>query len=278
MVTLENEFFLVSALGPDEAPSYERNLSDWTLKDLQLPEDVESHRPLANAISRVFMKLSITRAWAPSVASANAVIIDSKNLINGIFLKGHRVLYRNPYAPADGTFLARGEVFVMNAAGCPLIVATAGKEMIVAHAGIHSLTDKAMYTDKAPRRHRSVVDAIIEALLRCVDNLDPKDIKMWVLFSIPTQSFVYHFGNSQYGKRNRQFIDILKRDYPICIFEKRKRHYARIDLETLIMTQANKKGVKKVFISDSLSKHPELTHTRKGTDHRKRNLVVVQRK
>lgn len=278
MITLENDSFLVSALGPNEAKFYEHSLSNWSLKNLQMPIDAESNRPLANAISNVFEILNVTQAWAPSVASANATIIDCKDLIHGISLKGHRMLYRNPDVPADGIFLERGGTFVMSSAGCPLIVATAGDEMITAHAGIHSLVDEAMYTSQTPRQHESVVFSIIEALMRSVDNLEPKDIKMWVLFSIPTPAFTYRFGSSQYGMRNRLFINALKANYPECVIERQHDNCAQIDLETLIMMQTAKKDVTNVFISDSLSKHPELTHTRKGTDYKKRNLIVVRRK
>lgn len=278
MVALENNSFFVSALGADEAHLHARHLSNWSLKDLQLPADVGFNKPLIGAISDVFTKLNITHAWAPSVASANAMIIDHKDLMYGISLKGNKILYRNPNVPADGIFLEHGEAFVMSSAGCPLIVATAGNEMIAAHAGIHSLMDKSMYTNQAPRRHKSVVFAIIEAMLRSVDNLELKDIKMWVLFSIPASVFTYHFGSSQYGKRNRLFIDVIKEEYPECVIEKQHNNCAQIDLETLIMMQATQKGVTNVFISDSLSEHPGLTHTRKGTDYKKRNLIVVRRK
>ncbi len=278
MVTLENKFFLVSALGPDEAQLYERNLSNWSLRDFQGPIDAESHRPLAVAISKIFTKLNITQAYAPSVASANASIIDSKDLTHGISLKGHKMLYRNTEVPADGIFLKQGSAFVMSSAGCPLIIATAGDEMIASHAGIHSLIDEAMYTNQKPRRHKSVVFSIIEALLRSVDNLKPEDIKMWVLFSIPASVFTYRFGNSQYGRRNRLFINAIKEDCPECVIEMQHDNCAQIDLETLIMMHATRKGVKDIYISDSLSKHPGLTHTRKGTDYKKRNLIVVRRK
>ncbi len=278
MVTLENKFFFVSALGPDEATLYERSLSNWSLKNFQLPADMESHRPLADAISKVFTKLNITQAYAPSVASANAVITDHKNLTHGLFLKGHRVLYRNPNVPADGIFLKQGGAFVMSSAGCPLIIATAGDEMIASHAGVHSLIDEAMYTTQKPRRHKSVVFSIIEALLRSVDNLKPEDIKMWVLFSIPASVFIYRFGTSEYGKHNRSFINAIKEDCQECVIEMQHDNCAQIDLETLIMMHATRKGVKDIYISDSLSKHPGLTHTRKGTDYKKRNLIVVRRK
>ena len=63
--------------------------------------------------------------------------------------------------PGDGVFLKPAEAFVMAVEGCPLLIASADKYMVVAHA-----------------RHIYVVEAAITELLR--RGVNPDDVRLWM--------------------------------------------------------------------------------------------------
>lgn len=72
------------------------------------------------------------------------------------------------HIPAKGMFLKPGDMAVMSADGYPVIVSTAGEEMLVAHA-----------------ERADVVDAIIEAFRKL--GISPLDISMSIQLHAPGQ-------------------------------------------------------------------------------------------
>jgi hypothetical protein len=240
---------------------------------MQNQHDLQEHYQLAMGIHVALRGMGAKRAYAPSVAAASARIIASSELKNRIRLSSID-LYRNKDIPADGTFLNRNEAFVMSAAGCPMIIASAGDHLIVAHAGRDSLVDRRAVMGATPyREHLSVVHSIIEAFAE--KGLAPKTIKMCMQFAIPAEVFEHRFDHPRHGPFNRALKKFVDERWPGCTTEKDGRMF--LNLEFLFEEQAKQAGVRNVWAINSLAVFPLLAHTHDGRDPRARNLFLVKR-
>jgi len=261
----------VGAWSPDDAKRCK--LSSWSLRTLQIQEDIFKHHALANGVRAAIDSVGAQRAYAPSVVTANAVVVSSAELENRIPLGKSIVLYRNKDIPADGVFLEPGEAFVMSGAGCPVIIAIAGEYMIVAHAGRDSLIERNAVFGKPSRKRVSIVYAMIEALAK--RGAAPEDINMCMQFSIPTEMFEHSPDHPEYGAYNRALATLADTLWHGCVI--RKNGSVFLDMESLFVEQAREVGIRCVWAMNSLAEFPALAHTRDTTDPSRRNLFVIKR-
>ncbi|HUY05333.1 MAG TPA: hypothetical protein VMV62_01280 [Candidatus Paceibacterota bacterium] len=262
---------LIAALGPDDAA--EHSLDNWSLKRLQQHGDVPSNRSLVRALSQEFCGMGITEAFAPNVTRASARIIEPKELLDQIWLDGARTIRRNQYVHADGIFLAPDQAFIASAAGCGIVVASAGDYECVAHGGRDSLINRGAVVGKPTRAHISVVDAIIEQF-RWLE-IEPSEIAMVLLFSIPARAFEHDARHPVHGAYNRALADFADNRWPGSII--RENGTTFLDLEHVFMAQAIEAGITKVWMAHSLAEHSDLAHTRDGKGTDRRNLIIVKR-
>jgi len=256
---------------PHEA--YDRGLENWSLQALQRQQDTQEHYTLVRCINTVLSKMRVEKAFAPNVAAASASIVGSSELNRRIRL-GTTSLYRKKELPADGVFLEEGDAFIMSAAGCPLILATAGDYLITAHAGRDSLLDRTAIAEATPgRKHFSVVNAIIEAFVR--KQMRPQQIAMCMQYAIPANMFGHRFDHPRHGAFNRALGTFVNYRWPGCAEEKDGTLF--LNLESLFADQAREAGVRHVWHMNSLADFPLLAHTHDGKNPLARNLFVVKR-
>lgn len=261
----------VAALEPGLIEPY--GLAGWSLKPIQCQEDVEQNESLAARISRVLFWLEIKEAFAPNVAAFSGHIANPEDMTTKIVLD-HAILRRNRELPADGVFLNSEQGFIMSAAGCPIILASAGDYFIAAHAGRDSLIERNAVTGKGPRReHQSVVDAIIDKFWQ--RGVPKRDIAMVMMFSIPAEAFEHRFDHPTYGEYNRRLDDFVRTQWPGCMTDGDGSMF--LSLERVFAEQAVQQGVSKVSAYYSLAEFPRLAHTRDGSNRDRRNLIVVRR-
>jgi hypothetical protein len=264
----------VAALQPLESEKY--GLLNWSLKSIQNQKDADAkeHFVLVSGLKAVFKEMGLHRVFAPNIAPASARIIDTRLLKEAVNLGEDIVMYRNQDEAGDGVFLGRGTGIAMGIAGCPAVIATAGEQMIVAHAGRDSLIDRGAVLGEPTRRHVSIVDAIIEAFLE--RGISPNDIVMCMLFAIPAKEFVHSFSHPEYGLYNYRLCEFIHKNQWSNGMDSQK-NLLYLDLEMIFQEQARQNGVQNVFFGCSLDEFPALVHTRDGGGPNRRNLVVIKR-
>lgn len=258
----------VVVFGHDDAEHY--GLESWSLKPLQRPADVFSNQRLAQILSQELEGFDINEAFAPNVVPASGQIVSTADLTDQLWMKGTR-LYRNKALPADGVLLEQNQAFMMSGAGCPLIIATAGEDMIVAHAARDSLIDRGAVVGKPTRKHVSVVDAMIEKFQKRGALLS--DIVMVMLFAIPANEFEHHFDHPKYGEYNCALATFIFDRWSGGI----NWGNGYLDLERVFVEQAHRAGVLRAWAGNSLAQYPKLVHTCVGDNVGKRNLFIVKR-
>ena len=260
----------VNAWSPDDALQY--GVESWSLRQMQTQDDAVRDPSLARGL-RIALA-GVKTAYAPNVAVSSAAVVPTENLKkNKIQLRGTSI-YRNKEAPADGVFLNRDEAVVMSGSGCPIIIATAGRRMVVAHAGRDSLIERSAVLGMPTRRHVSVVNAIIEALLGKGEPLN--GIVMCMLCSVPAELFEHRFDHPQYGSYNHALVNFVDARWPGCT-TRRGNVAVFLNLESVFTAQALEAGVWHTWAMSSLRDYTALAHTRDGKCPSRRNLFVVKR-
>ena len=264
----------VAVLGPDDTLRY--RVPSWSLHPVQSKQDAEKNPALTRGLREVFRGLGVHKVYAPAVSWANAQIVDSRTLSEKIPLGADVVLHRNRSVRADGVFIGTGKAAAMCVAGCPCIIASAGEQMLAAHAGRDSLIDSDAVRGIKGRKNLSVVHSIIEAFLERGASID--EIAMCLLFSIPTEVFEHKFEGSG-GDYNKMLAMFVSHKWPLGVIHGRDRVF--LNLETIFLAQAREAGIRDgyAWTAHPLSTYPTLAHTRDGHPdavHR-RNLIVVKR-
>ncbi|GEM_PF-2485050 len=266
---------VIAALGPKDAGKY--GVGTWSLAGLQTAQDVPRAQKLSRALGEVFEALDIKNAYAPQVSQNSAYILTKGTLRRARIDLGGRYLWRNPELRSDGIFLDAGDAFIMSAAGCPAIIATAKSYMVVAHAGRDSLIDRQkILRGKRSRWYDSVVDAIVDNFR--MKGVGAEEIILHTGFAIPSKYFWHDFDHIQWGFFNRKLLRFFRKQWPRAVGRYDERGFT-IDLSGLIKDQAVSAGIKEknVITGDSLERYPELAHTRDGKDPARRNLIIIKR-
>lgn len=160
-------------------------------------------------------------------------------------------------------------------AGCPILISTGGDEVVVAHAGRDSLINRARVDGQEgyTRIRQSVVDSIVSTFWDI--GIPPNKIHMHAFFAIPARLFVHEFGHPVYGHYNQRLYELIRLRWADAIIAKDEDGFC-LSLDNLIVAQAHDVGVNSVVVSDSITDHPELSHTRDGKGKHS-NLMIVKR-
>lgn len=254
---------------PTDAPP-----EGWSLRTLQRQEDVKRNEHLTRGVREALRKMGVYKAYAPHIAPASARIVDTRALNERIDLGEGFILQRNNLLPADGLFVGKGYAFVMSSWGCPVIIATADEQMIVAHAGRDSLIDRGAVVGEPTRKHVSVVDAIIEAFSE--RGIPPSKIAMNMNFAVPAAAFGHRLDDECPGAPyNRALLTFVRERWPLAAVSTDEKMF--LDLGCLCEEQAFRAGVQNVWATNSLSEFPALAHTHDGKGADRRNLFIVKR-
>lgn len=262
---------LVHALSPEDART-QFGAPDWSLRSLQKQEDLGKNFFVGSALCMALHGTRARRAFAPNVALASAAIANNVEMKDRIRL-WNIDLYRNKDLPADGVTLDPGEAFVMSAGGCPVIIASGGGSMVVAHAARDSLIDRKAVGGTPGREHISVVRSIVAALKK--RGVRPGEVTMCMLFSIPVETFGHSFDHPEYGAYNRALETFINERWPDCTTRGNGGMF--LDLERLFVEQARQEKVQGAWAMLSLRECPALAHTRDGKGRERRNLIIVKR-
>lgn len=182
----------------------------------------------------------VKNIFNPSCRKFNAKIIHAESLRNKIRLRGNLIIHQGGFA--DGVILTnKQEGFFIASADCPTIVACGEKFVITAHAGRDCLIDKKeIHTGKPSRKHRSVVDAIIEKFFIAKENT--KKMRVFITCGIKSENFPHPINHHQYEEKNKTLIEYLIAKYGKDYFRGDPKD-GLISLKDLIKTQFTLHGV-----------------------------------
>ena len=203
-----------------------RNLNgevfDWSLRGLQKPGDAENpnNGELVARLLEIAKRNHVPELLAPSPVDFNGRLCNKDELSVAIPL-GDGVLLRRG-TRADAIRLERGEALVISTGGCPVIVATGSRGLVVAHAGLKSLI-----REKSPT-YGSVVTTVSQALGTVHGS--------WVFWSIRPEYFTHPLKDPVYGAKNERLSAFLKKNgYGDCFWGDPTQ--GAIDLPAIIRTQ-----------------------------------------
>jgi hypothetical protein len=257
--------------------------SDWSLKPLQRAGDEHAAPELARKIGQALKGMGARLVFAPTPTKFNGELVSEETLMEERLRLRGMWMYRNPDAPADGTWLShRGCAGIFSAGGCSLIVATRGKKVIFAHAGRDCVIDRTRILTlnrMTGRERESVVNSILCELAPSRSLLkEVRDIRVAVYYSIRPEDFRHDLEDKDpaHAAYNRNAMEMLPREYgPECgIVDGRG---IGIDVPRIIRRQFIDNGVPPENISlEHAYLHDELPTTRRG-DGSGRYLVAVIR-
>ncbi len=222
--------------GAVEVDCYGRSSGSWALKGYERSES-EAHNPgIGRKIDALLRTHRIGRLSLPSPHQFNAKLACPTDLRvpwkDGQIFRG---------VDAEGVHLDK----VQDACGiassdCPTIIArnAATGLVIAAHAGRESLYDAdQLFRGFAPRRHASVVDAIVEAL----SGGDPRmaaNIHAYIACGICQANFNHPHDETALGARNKTLCDHLRNVWGSTV-----AMHGYISLHELIARQFESRGV-----------------------------------
>lgn len=251
--------------------------TNWTLGRFY-QDTYEEDDCLLRQITHVTDIFRSGRVFAPSPALFNAKICSQKDMRGKapIPLLNGKSVHRNKDCPADGTYLNPGEMGIISAGGCPLIVATCKNRLIFAHAGRDSLIDRKLIQSGVPGREReSVVDSIVEQF---AEDIDFWSIHVYVYFALNPWVLSHPLNSPEYGTFNQKMFDYVGKKWKegCATIEEGAVH---LDLPLLIRRQFEQQGLPPLNIHtnfDRIDESPHFHHTRAELKNH-RNLLVVAR-
>jgi len=252
---------------------------NWTLRDLQTNEDRGKNDTLVQKLWEIMCALDCKSAYAPSPVLFNGKIVEPSSLNKQIIVGAGFNLFRNKDEPADGTFLKPGQMGIISAAGCPVIVARYKGVMIFAHAGRDSLFDRSSIEKGSLEVARgSVVDSIMARLQ--VPRLERDEIFAHVFFSIGAKALTHPLLDERYGAFNRNMHKFVAHHWgEQCAYLNSAGSNLHLNLPQLIKRQFERCGVPSGNVTLDLNNVEDLrtlAHTR-GENRDRRNLVVIAR-
>ena len=254
--------------------------SDWSLKPLQRAGDEKKAPELARRVSQAGRSLGARLLLAPTPTKFNGELVSPRTLMKERLLLGDIVLYRNPDAPADGTWLEHeGCAGIFSLGGCAFIVGTRGKKMIAAHAGRDCVLDRERILTEnraTGRGYGSVVYSILSRLASSPSEM--KGVHVAVYYSIKPEDFRHNLKaeDPEHAKYNKAAHAMLPREYgPECGIVDELG--IGIDVPSIIKRQCIAYGVPDKHISlEHAYLSDELPTTRRG-DVKGRYLGIIVR-
>ncbi len=255
-----------------------RSSGNWALKGYERSES-EAHNPgIGRKIEALLRTHRIGRLYMPSPHQFNAKLACPTELRvpwkDGQIFRG---------VDAEGVLLDKIEdACGIASSDCPTIVARNALTGLVvsAHAGRESLYDADhLFRGFAPRRHTSVVDAIVERLsggdARMADS-----IQAYVTCGICQANFSHPYDGSALGERNKKMCEHLKGAWGQDVAV-----HGHISLFELITRQFEARGVHPSHVrwdrTDTFSDKEggvHQWHSHRRDQNGERNFVLVTRR
>lgn len=256
----------------------ESRVENWTLKQLG---DDSFHARLRDVLppeERTY--------YAPSVNMMSGAVESHDAFAISFCLDGSRRIRRPGYVgteriACDSTYIGLHDGGIMAAGGCPLIVLNgfgADEEIcLFAHGGRDSLIDPGTYDGSSPRKHFSVVDAMVAyAVEQC--GVDRKHLFLRSFFSLPWQRF-RHDATDDRSQRIRRVLAKRGQESALQLNEEGVQC---LSLNTLIKRQAEQLNI--AFALDvgllDLPENGDFAYTRHPNPElggTMRNLVTLER-
>lgn len=238
----------------------------WSLLPFQKPGDSVENPKKASAIDSVCRQLSRlrdtgTHTWyAPDPREFNGKIVSADDLQVRIPL-GRTQIYRG--ACAEGVVLTPGTGLLLSTAGCPLVLASDGRKVIAAHAGLRSLV---RWNPSENMYHRSVIAQIAASFGHSAS------VRAWIFFSIRPNDYEHSLSDPRYAKESERILShLVRQGYQAAIVKKE-----HIDLPTLIRLQLREYGIQAEQKGACTYQHSSAYHTRLAApENTYRNLVAV---
>jgi len=256
--------------------------TNWSLDQLTL----HGHSTYDKALGSVLLAHQIREAYVPITSHFNAVILVPPAFTTHISLPGITV-WRNRRQPAEGTTLEHsGEAVLFSPGGCPIIVATRGDSLVVAHAWQKSLFDSSLLAHGTPTPNRpfaSVVDSILAILGATTEKL-AKEVRAWVFYSIDSQKYWHSLDHPVHGAYNQRLAKQLTLSpYTVSACATVVSARVHLDLPQIISRQFTGRGVpwtqvdlgQSVLPTDDF--HFPTTRNIYPEDTNRRYLVVIKR-
>jgi hypothetical protein len=249
---------------------------NWSLKNLQVPEDAVRHPEIAERVGRALFDRGITDAYAPAVDKMSARIVPKSLLSKVIRLPYGVNLYRNHEVPADGVALGRGHAFIMSGGGCPVVVAAGKNSCIVTHASRDSLLDRNHIRKTGePRDYASVIRAIIGWSAK-YGNIKPGQLSLRGFFTIPTADFSHPPDDPVWGEDNILLAEFIRKQWSAPVISGPD---LCLSIPELIMAQAAEGRFGPTGMERELPSSGAFGYTRHSDEAMRtvRNLVIVHR-
>lgn len=204
------------------------NVVNWSLAPFQKATDTAKDARRAARICEALSMLGTGTYYAPVPIDFNGLIAEQDAFTDRIDFDKGIYLLRGPHA--DAALVPRGTGFALSTGGCPLFVATDGRELYAAHAGLRSL----IRTDGT---HTSVVTRIAERFAPARKRL----VQTWVFFSIRPEHYLHSLDdkNEAYRANNMKIHAALEQqDCKDAITAQ-----GGIDLATIVRKQCAQAGI-----------------------------------
>jgi hypothetical protein len=249
---------------------------NWSLKPLQRPEDAMMNRELCSRLAITFGAMGVSRVFAPSPVAFNAAFVRTSSLRTEIKLSSNVSMFRNGAIPADVVTLEPGEAGAFSAGGCPLIVASNGRRLTMAHAGRNCLLDRSLVAGgPATRVNASVVDTMMTTLRQMGS---AEGIKVWVYGSIKPKDYPHKL-HGEHAAFNSAMQDYIAREWGVGGAEsvQDSEGVINFDMPKLIRAQFERHGVPRGCVNLHFAYLPDTGVWSDGKKDYPRNLVAIAR-
>lgn len=250
---------------------------DWKLNGMTAEENETFNPGIVARMQALIGRHGANRLYLPSPSRFNGLVADATLL--GVAWTDLPI-YRGAFV--EGVTLGKiGEACGIASSDCPTIIARNRRSLLTlsAHAGRESLYDLSeLYSGTRVKTHRSVVDAIVEAL---APDGRTEDVWAHVTCGIGPAVFRHRTDDPVHGERNRRLLaDWSARWGAHCVKD------GDIDLAAVIAAQFRARGVP----NERLSYNHECTfeamslkegyrwHSHRRERDGKRNLVLAIRR
>lgn len=266
---------MVLGKGPTDTPL------DWSISHERGTSPGQQHNEVITAL--VPPHLTNPTIYCPDPRTFNGKIVWPGEFIHYNQLGNQTFWYGLPTA---GVMMRHDSAVIIATGDCPTLVIRDQDthQAIVCHAGLGELIDLPLARSgnqgKPSRDHVSVIDQVFEKFTK--DNInDPARLTAHIVCGIEINHFTHPFDDLQWGVRNWNLINYLRKHFPDQEGAIWEEAFGGIDLAELITCQLIKRGLKNKQINrdhlDTYTDQRLWSHRRSTTtgDPAGRNLVVV---
>lgn len=251
---------------------------NWALRGMT-PEENHAFNPgIVSRLSGVAEAFRLNRLYLPSPHRFNGEVAGPDD-----FRQAWPKTRLRRGASVEGSTMEKiGEAVGIASSDCPTIIARNRISLLTvsAHAGRESLYDKeALFNGARPRRHESVVDAIMEKL--APGSRGAEDVTVFIACGIKAWWFGHRWDDPVHGENNRRLCEHLDARWgPKCALS------GFIALDEVISAQFRAHGVRpdKISVSEACTYHDKDAkgasrwHSHRRDGQGGRNFVLAVRR